>query len=295
MYNPETNILRKTGAAEKPLEPVVDEMYELFLKDKKFIDSRQDRKQFKDINKFSDVYSRERIRSDIQYLKNRKESFGKVDHTVRGQLLETVMSEYVDMVEWFGNMSSHRASEYDDQCNGVDVILEGEGQDEKPVYLAIDCTISENKRTLDQKVRSIVNNIEKNTLSTIKYFQSDRDDFKGMLHFVPKVIIAMEPRRMEELAKECLPIMKKEKGCYKKLHNSYLQIYFLRQAEAQLKKQQELVNLPGKKHQKEVIEAINNTLEYIQKVLEKKETSLDQSVVKRGNKEFEASEVNSSL
>lgn len=234
---------------------------------------REEMRKLEDLDEFSDLYNLDEIANDKRLvLEKRKKSIK--DYSQRGEMLETILAEFSDMSEWFGEMSSQKTTEFDDRVNMTDVVLEGETDDGKDIYLAIDCTISQNLNQINKKIDGIIEKINSDELTTIKYFQSEQDPSKkGMLKFVPRVIIALDPQRMDEVCKEVLPVINGERGGKTKLARSYLQIFFLRQIEAQLAKQRELVNLSRpdmKKHRKEVAEAVSNVLGYIQKVLKEK-------------------------
>jgi hypothetical protein len=300
MYNPnpEEELMRKTGAVESPLTISEQELYKWYSESHIMREEKSRRRMFEDMHEFSDVYPPDKLTHDKQEVIKKRQRPKEGDVAQKAELLELILSRFSDRAQWFGQMVAYRTLEFDDRIHGVDMVLEGKEENGNPIYIAIDCTVAQSQEKIDEKVDGITKNIENDTLSTVEYFQSDDGEVKGKIECIPKVIIAVNPERMDNLCQDVIPAVGSEKGKYDRLSNSHFQIFFLRQIESQLEKQRQLVRLPKedmRMHKKEVAEAIENALKYIQKILREKEKSLDQSLIQRGNMEFEDSGLRSTL
>lgn len=94
-----------------------------------------------------------------------------------------------------------KTSEFDDIVNGTDLVVEF-GETEAGTIdrlgLAIDVTFG--TETLSKKFDRIKEQIGKGSLGEIKYFQSEKYGIRGQLTKVPRVVVGIEKRRIEEAA-----------------------------------------------------------------------------------------------
>lgn len=99
---------------------------------------------------------------------------------------------------WLGeNAHVHATVPYDDLENGVDLAVEFSKPDGSSYLgLAVDVTFAGN---LDEKFERIKRDIDGGQLSKIKYFKSADGSFRGELSMVPRVVVGVDSRRMEQI------------------------------------------------------------------------------------------------
>lgn len=117
---------------------------------------------------------------------------------VYATILEGIIHEQAELSDWLGpDVMTRKASRYDDIFNGVDSIAEFH-TDENQTYLALsmDVTYAHPER----KLKRIRNEIDKDTLSKIKYFSSSDGRYQGSLSKVPRVVIGADFNHIERLA-----------------------------------------------------------------------------------------------
>ncbi|MEA1926255.1 MAG: hypothetical protein U9M90_03385 [Patescibacteria group bacterium] len=301
MLNPEKQLYKKVFAKESPLSSSEEAVYRWYLENSYFRKERADRQQLKDMDKFKkiDGYSNEEIEINKQEVLEQRRREHEKDKTQRGEIFETIIGEYGDLNGWFGDMAVAKTTEYDDRINHTDLVLEGEIKNGEKVHIAIDCTVSENLNNLYKKVKRIADEIEDDTLTTIKYFQSaENEEVMGELEYVPRVIIAIQPHRLNELCEQAIKIIDKEKGSNKQFSKSYTQFFLLMQIEAQLQKQKELANLPkkdGSSHPEVIRNSIDTALTKIENIIEEKKGFLDGDTLQEAKDVFEKSGYSSAL
>lgn len=176
-----------------------------------------------DIDTFRDIYSEEQIERDIQRSEYLKKSYAEkhrvlgkeaVFAATRSDALETIVVNQAEMNNWFGeNSFLIRTSEYDDYNNHVDAVLEFaiEGKESQRLALAIDST-SASSRNNDVINRKIERNIEdvKYDRTTVKYFESQVDNFRGRLRTVLPVVVGLDERNSDDLISLSATIIKLE-------------------------------------------------------------------------------------
>ena len=113
-------------------------------------------------------------------------------------ILEAIIHEQIELSDWLGpEVMSRKASRFDDIFNGVDSIAEFQ-QEHKPSYLALSLDVTYGHP--EKKLKRIRNEIDHETLSQIKYFESSDGSFKGSLKKVPRVVIGADFHQIERLA-----------------------------------------------------------------------------------------------
>ncbi len=162
-------------------------------------------------------YSNATIQKDIAYVERLDTSFGKnlspeqEDARKLAMIFEAIIHEQAELSDWLGpDVITRKASRFDDFGNGIDTIAEFAHPDGNLV-LAIDVTMSNPTK----KLEDIKKDIDRETLSHIKYFESSDGKFKGHLRgIVPKVIVGAERRAVLRLASLWLKNEKKELGAH---------------------------------------------------------------------------------
>lgn len=280
MIDFEKNFLNNVLAKEQPLTSVEQAVYNWYLKKPDFIERRAKENQLKELDEFKGVggYDENEIKKDNQLIKQQKERQQEMDKTERGEIFEAIFETYADMNEWFGDMIVSKTSEYDDRINHTDFVLRGELDGGEEVFIAIDCTVTENQDLIDKKVNRIGNEMTKGELSEIKYFKSaDDEDDKRRLKNVPRVILVLDHENLNNLCRLTLGLINKEDGANKKFAEVETQINFLLQMRVQLDKQKEIFQaLKNKRddYPDEMLYSIEKAIEKISEIIEEKKDSL---------------------
>lgn len=154
---------------------------------------------------FKDFYPDAVIRRDEDMIANikRRLQFADQRETTAGRLaavFEQIFTDQIELNEWLGpNVTTMGASEYDDVVNGVDTIAQIESETSNAhLGFTLDVTISRLK--ISQKLERIQREINEGTLTTIKYFASPDETFRGKLTKVPRLIVGVGANTVEELA-----------------------------------------------------------------------------------------------
>jgi hypothetical protein len=193
------------------------------------------------------LYSREMIGSDKEEVvaleKQILEEEQPDEREARkmADVLEAVVLELGELGNWFSdkdNVTTIKTSRYDDLKNGTDIILEFDEAEQglRTLGLGIDVTYSEN---LTKKIQGLRRKVETGKLSTIRYFYSEKSEFRGEQLGVPGVITGVSNKHAMELAS--MWIEKKRE----KLSDHPAQIILLEEIEAQLVAFCELVKQSG--------------------------------------------------
>ncbi|OGI94748.1 hypothetical protein A3A03_03590 [Candidatus Nomurabacteria bacterium RIFCSPLOWO2_01_FULL_40_18] len=114
-------------------------------------------------------------------------------------VFEAILHEHGEQSNWFGETAvTIKTSRFDDIANGVDEIVEFEEQESSPSYLAlaVDATYS---TFPDHKLQKIKAEINEGELAQIKYAVVENIGFRGELKKVPKVVVGVSARTVNEL------------------------------------------------------------------------------------------------
>ena len=150
------------------------------------------------------------------------------DRSRRGKIAEALIFNCIEMNNWFGeNCATVAASEYDDLCQGTDVVLEFDRGD-KIVRLAVDVTI---KQDPSDKKHEVLEGIENGELTRLQYFVSELDETQGQVSRIPKIILQLDVPTIQRL---CRLISNHKKA---ELARDQVQYDFLREAQEQLEDQ----------------------------------------------------------
>lgn len=218
-----------------------------------------------DPNTFRGLYGDQSVDADIKEAKALHEKHLLEDEHPElrkfSQVLEAIIHEQAELNEWFGaNVVSIRPALYDDVKNGVDEILEFENPERQANYLAlaVDVTYSKN---LENKLKRIKGEILAGKLSKIKYFVSKEMGLKGELSKVPRIVIAMKIKTLQEIAELWL------QGKNSALGKHEVQLQILRESLLQL----EVFGRFAEKHnQTEIALAYNKTANILKRALDEK-------------------------
>jgi len=157
-------------------------------------------------DELADLYGAETIARDNAYVKKREEEFeislSDADRQQRklAAVFEAILHEHGEQSNWFGEAAvTIKTSRFDDIVNGVDEIVEFEEKATSPSYLAlaVDATYS---TFPDHKLIKIKEEINKGELAQIKYAVAENTGFRGELNKVPRVVIGVSSRTVNELA-----------------------------------------------------------------------------------------------
>ena len=112
------------------------------------------------------------------------------------KILEAILA--LETADLFGaGTRSMVASEYDDYVNGVDMALIVQDKDKQVIFaLAVDATLGES--TAGQKIKRILDAIERSEGATIEYFKSGARAEK--LTDLPRAVIGLDQSSVRELA-----------------------------------------------------------------------------------------------
>ncbi len=217
-----------------------------------------------DIDHFLRDYGAENIAKDKEEITEREAAFEEemtpeTREALRlGTILEAIITEQVELNEWFGqDVRTRKASRYDDIINGVDTIAEIEQQNTTShLALAIDVT---HGILLQKKFHRIKHEIDEGTLTTVKYFENMDETFRGRLLKVPRVVLGVEKEAVIELAALWIA------GKNKELASHPIQIQLLEEMVIQLQSYQEYAQKTDKddlariyEKQLRIIESIAN-------------------------------------
>lgn len=284
MYNPEQAYIASRSLVGAPLNAIEEDAYNAYLQDPEMMEKRKRSISMQDMDEFSEKYNPLYIEKDKRWLKEQRDRDGQMDKTPRAELLEYFFETMVEGADWFGeNVYLTKTLEFDDRMNHTDFVLEWEGDDpeKETIKLAVDCTVAENKEVLQKKVDCIMKEIERETLTSVKYFHSSGTDEKGPIKMIPRVIIGLRKNRLEEICKVTNDIQRRVPGSNKKLSESYLQLYLLREMELQLKNQLAHLEIKQFKNYTFMKKSITDALKSITDIVKEKESSLGQVSVQR--------------
>lgn len=157
---------------------------------------------------FTSVYTEENVHKDFLKVLALKKKWESEEteydrHTkIMAETLEAIILTQSDSRHgnWLNNAKVLKTSMYDDFINKTDMCAEWYSQEEGSRILALGVDVTFGKRSLEQKLRAIRNEIDRNELGSIRYFKDARGDFMGTRNNVPRTVIAVSPDTVEELA-----------------------------------------------------------------------------------------------
>lgn len=153
---------------------------------------------------FAPPYDKNEVEEDLAYVERVRqdiEAKGEDENKKYADVLEGLAFYGINNAGWFGADSRVRqTSPYDDYKNGIDLIAEFKdgGVYAHQTGLAIDATFG-NEQVIAEKIKRIETDIQKGTLSRVKYFETE--NYKGMLENVPRVIVGISRAHVAEMAR----------------------------------------------------------------------------------------------
>lgn len=153
---------------------------------------------------FSDIYKEEEIMRDRNELEKMKDSENFEKSDVHGKVLENLFPEIGKKNFWMGEEEFYiiQLSEYDDKMKygaHADVLIEMRNSEGKIIRFAVDLTTGANMDKLNAKKTKCVKGIEIGTLSSVKYFQSEIEKFRGRIIEVPVVVAGIDKETLHAL------------------------------------------------------------------------------------------------
>lgn len=158
-----------------------------------------------DMAKFEKVagYGEARVRRDEERVEKKKREIEKLGTgpTKKAQLLEALLTEQIELSEWFGgNTFTIVPAEYDDLFHGVDLALEIV-DDNEVRHLALGVDVTSSPIAIRKKLKIIKDHIADGTLTSMEYFHSEdhNPDFYGTMANIPQVVIGSDGKTIKEL------------------------------------------------------------------------------------------------
>lgn len=148
-------------------------------------------------------YGEERVKRDKERAEKKKreiKEFG-TGPTRKAQLLEALLTEQIELSEWFGgNTYTIIPAEFDDLFHGVDLALEIEDEDGVK-HLALGVDVTSSPVSIRKKLKIIKDHIANGTLTAMEYFHSEdhNPDFYGTMDNIPQVVIGTDGKTIKEL------------------------------------------------------------------------------------------------
>jgi hypothetical protein len=289
-------LIKKTHKRSSALNPAEQAVYNWHTMNPVSQERRRRAIAFEDMGEFrhpKGPYAEDEIKKDKWFVDSQRKKEGHMYKTERAEILETVFEHWAQKAGWFGERSSVVPTlEYDDRRNYTDFVVEMRLPSGEIARLAVDCVATEKLDVLQKKSFVTAKGLETNYLTSIKYFQSPGSKEKRKLKFVPRVIVAVENSRIDELCRSVVPIIQKNDN--RPLANDYIQYYLLEEIRSQLEAQVSLVE-SGKVERTRNFGAmernLKKSLEAINHLIKQKESSLAPSVVQRTRKEIKESRV----
>jgi len=187
-----------------------------------------------DENDFIEPYGQATIDADLAEVE-RLESLFNARDTRESKEQKKVADIFEAIVLWNGEQSNWlgenavtvKTSRYDDYVNGVDAVIEFQGNEPRMAsYLGIAADVTFSTDTT-KKFDRLKNQIDKGELAKVKYFHSEHMNIHGQLSKLPAVILGMDKSTVLELAE-----LQAEKK-FKELGSHRAQIMMLEQMRAQ--------------------------------------------------------------
>ena len=158
-----------------------------------------------DMAKFEKVpgYGEARVKRDKERVEKKKREIEELGTgpTKKAQLLEALLTEQIELSEWFGgNTFTIVPAEFDDLFHGVDLALEIVDVNETR-HLALGVDVTSSAISIRKKLKIIKEHIANGTLTAMEYFHSEdhNPDFYGTMGNIPQVVIGTDGKTIKEL------------------------------------------------------------------------------------------------
>ncbi len=153
-----------------------------------------------ELESFADSVSTQKLQRDRAYVDRLHAVFTSKElkkEAKYGKVLEALILDLGELASWLGeNTDIARTTEYDDWRNKVDVLLRFKRVEggEDFLGMAVDATVS---YLLRDKFDRIVQEIEPGHMGEVHYVKKDWK--KGRLDNLPRVVVGVDPERVDEL------------------------------------------------------------------------------------------------
>lgn len=151
---------------------------------------------------FIDLYGLDNVKRDYGEIAGKMLGFEKSSSVAEtmGPIFEAAFLDIGQKGKWFGEKSELvRASKYDDIKNGVDTIATIVTPDNSARHLAIASDLTFSYPKASEKFNRIVGNVASGKLAEIKYFHSELLHFTGKISNVPRTVIGLEARNLNQM------------------------------------------------------------------------------------------------
>lgn len=151
---------------------------------------------------FIELYGLENVKRDYGEIAGKILSFERptAGAEIIGPVFEAAFLDIGQNGKWFGEKSELvRASKYDDIKNGVDTIATIIAPDDSARHLAIASDLTFSYPKASEKFSRIVNSVYGGKLAEIKYFHSELLNFTGKLSHVPRTVIGLEAKNLNQM------------------------------------------------------------------------------------------------
>lgn len=154
---------------------------------------------------FIELYGDEEVHRNLEAVIGLKKEFDSISTSEDieakklADVLEFIMNKQIELSDWLGEgVCTYKTAYYDDWVNGVDTLLEFNREDDMSAYMGIafDITYSEH---LHKKLNRIKEEIKNGRMATVKYFKSESGDFMGRLSNIPRLVIGVDRKTIDEL------------------------------------------------------------------------------------------------
>ena len=234
-----------------------------------------DPKKFINFPSKDNIYSKDCIVKDINYVKRKEARFTEEESFEEGQahklamILEAVLHKQAELSNWLGpNAFTIKTSRFDDIKNGIDTVVEFDKDNKDKIEhlgLAVDVTICPD---INKKVERIKKEIEEGKLAEVKYFESSKTGLKKRLTNIPRVILSVDCGTVRELMQLWLDNEKE------KLAQHPFQLQILEEILLQLESFREYAE---RNSQKEIVDIYEKFFEIVDKIYQDKLNSLNDS------------------
>lgn len=187
--NPESNRVFSLDNAYKQANQIISESR---IKVDDFIgkyDAQDMEKDRREVQRLETIFSNDRNPETIQAFK-------------LATSVEAVVHTQINSSQWFGpKAKSRKTTPYDDYVNGVDSVIEFQGElpgSYSHLALAVDVTY---KNELERKFGRIRKEIKEGKLAEVKYFRSSDGIYEGRLNLVPRVVLAIDGQDAEDITR----------------------------------------------------------------------------------------------
>jgi hypothetical protein len=154
---------------------------------------------------FLDVLGEEKVRGDIEYIREMKSRFDRGltledrEQKKKALILEAIVNEQIEKGDWLGpNALTRKASAYDDFKHGVDTIVEIKKEDDEQTYLALAIDVTHGLM-LANKLSGIRHEIETGELTMVEYLETSDGNKHKLQSGIPRVVLGVDDKSLGDL------------------------------------------------------------------------------------------------